>query len=49
MSFLLGVLAGGACLVIGGYGLYKVAFAQGYVQGYEDATHPEGWTFTEEE
>ena len=26
------------CLVAGGYGLYQVAFARGYVDGYEDGT-----------
>lgn len=34
-------------IVAGAYGLYQVAFAQGYVHGYEDATHGEV-TFTEE-
>lgn len=33
--------------VAGAYGLYQVAFAQGYVHGYEDATHGEV-TFKEE-
>jgi hypothetical protein len=37
-------------LVLGGYGLYKIAFSRGYVIGFEDATHPEGEaTFTPEE
>lgn len=29
-------------LVLGAFGLYKIALARGYVMGYEDATHPEG-------
>lgn len=34
-------------LVAGGYGLGKVMFERGYVQGYEAATHPNGdITFT---
>jgi hypothetical protein len=36
-------------LVAGGYGLALIAYERGYVHGHEDATHPEGWTFTEEE
>jgi hypothetical protein len=37
-------------LVLGAFGLYKIALARGYVMGYEDATHPEGEaTFTPEE
>ena len=38
-----------AALVAGGYGLGLVMFERGYVHGYEDATHPEGWVFHEEE
>lgn len=49
MSFLFGVLAGAACLVIGGYGLYKVAFAQGYVEGYEDGEHKDEVVFVPED
>jgi len=36
-------------LIAGGYGLGLVCYERGYVHGHEDATHPEGWTFTEEE
>lgn len=34
-------------IVAGGYGLFQIAFQQGYVEGYEDATHGEV-TFKEE-
>jgi len=42
MSFLLGVIAGIGFCVLGGYGLYQVAYRQGYVDGFEDAEHPDG-------
>jgi hypothetical protein len=29
-------------LVLGGYGLYKIAFQRGYVIGHEDAMNPDG-------
>jgi hypothetical protein len=36
-------------LVAGGYGLAMIAYERGYVHGYEEASHPEGWVFREEE
>ena len=36
------------CIVLGGYGLYQVAYKQGYVCGYEEGTHPSGTTFKED-
>ena len=35
-------------IVVGGYGLYRVAYAQGYVCGYEEGTHPTDTVFTED-
>ena len=36
------------CLTVGGYGLYRVAYAQGYVVGRESVLHPDEITFTED-
>jgi hypothetical protein len=33
-------------IIMGGYGLYKAAFARGYANGYEDAAHPDAIDFT---
>ena len=38
MSGALAVLVAAAVIVAGGYGLYKIAFERGYVNGYEDAS-----------
>lgn len=35
-------------LVAGGYGLALIAYERGYVHGYEEASHPEGWVFYQE-
>lgn len=35
-------------LIAGGYGLGLICYERGYVHGYEDAAHPEGWVFHEE-
>ena len=49
MSGAIAVLIAAGVIVAGGYGLYKIAFERGYVHGYEEAAHPEGWVFHEEE
>lgn len=36
-------------IVLGGFGLYRVAYAQGFVCGYDAAQHPEEVTFTGED
>ena len=38
MSGPIAVLVAAAVIVAGGYGLYKISFERGYVQGYEDAS-----------
>lgn len=48
MSDLVAIAVTAICIVAGGYGLYKAAFARGYANGYEEATHPDGITFKEE-
>lgn len=38
MSGPIAVLVAAAVIVAGGYGLYKISFERGYVQGHEDAS-----------
>lgn len=46
----IGMIAGAViAVVVGSYGLYKAAFARGYANGYEDATHPQEVKFTEDD
>ena len=46
MSDLVAVAVTALCLAAGGYGLYKVAYAQGYVCGRESVLHPDTVEFT---
>ena len=48
MSNIVAVAITALCLTAGGYGLYRVAYAQGYVCGYEEGTHPTDTVFTED-
>lgn len=38
MSGAVAVLIAAAVIVAGGYGLFRIAYERGYVQGYEDAS-----------
>lgn len=46
MSNIVAMALTALCIISGGYGLYKVAFARGYASGYEDAAHPDTIDFT---
>ena len=48
MSNIVAVAITALCLTAGGYGLYQIAFAQGYVEGYEEASHPSTIMFEDE-
>lgn len=50
MAYMLAAIAITAfSIVLGGFGLYRVAYAQGFVCGYDAATHPDEVTFTGED
>jgi len=48
MNNIAAIAIAAVAIVAGGYGLYQIAFAQGYVEGYEEASHPSTIMFEDE-